>query len=92
MKSTNKLKIHSNNWTKSSKKRIKGLESKVSSTGKDKINNKKLIKLTKVSQLKKRFPFSMTKIKKDSCKVIGKRQENKKKKKDPSGYLVKRTD
>jgi len=68
------------------------LELKVSSTGKDKINNKKSIKLTKASQLKKRLPFSITKIKKDSCKVIGKRQENKKKKKDPSGYLLKRTD
>lgn len=68
------------------------MELKVSSTGKDKINNKKSIKLTKVSQLKKKLPFSTTKIKKDSCKVIGKRQENKKKKKDPSEYLVKRTD
>lgn len=92
MKNIKKLKIHSNNWTKSWKKKIKRLESEASSTGKGQINKKKSIKLMKVNQLKKKPSFLTTKIKKDSWKVIERKQENKKKKKGLSEFLVKRTD
>ena len=46
----------------------------------------------KVNQLKKKPSFLTTKIKKDSWKVIERKQENKKKKKGLLEFLVKRTD